>query len=191
MHSTYTHWGWVDSQLLVVGSQIANLTPDPSFCHNSCFRCSKGLCEAIFNIYTSITFQWYEERLKARCFDPYNWALKFQESRRTPKSPFQECECHPHTLPKVGLQKWGPCTTCSWKVGPFWGLTDLLFVSSIILVAWDVITCLVIYFSMCGVWLSTIIIQHTNTPTIALTNYGARLLMELGFWCPIEFDTST
>jgi hypothetical protein len=35
-HSTCTHQGWVDSWLLVVGSQIANLTPDPSFCHNLC-----------------------------------------------------------------------------------------------------------------------------------------------------------
>jgi hypothetical protein len=33
------------------------------------------------------------------------------------------------------------------------------------------------------------IIQHTNTPAVTLTNYGARLSMELGFCQPIEFDT--
>jgi len=36
--------------------------------------------------------------------DPCNRTLKFWESRRTPKSSFQKCECHPHTLPKVGLR---------------------------------------------------------------------------------------
>jgi hypothetical protein len=103
-HSTCTHWGGIDSRLLVVGSQTASLTPDLSFCHNLCYRCPNGSCETIFDIYTLIVFQWYEERFKARCFDPWNWALKFWESRRTPKSPFRECECHPHTLPKVGLR---------------------------------------------------------------------------------------
>jgi hypothetical protein len=36
-HSTCTHHDQVDSQLLVVGSQIANLTPGPSFSHNLCY----------------------------------------------------------------------------------------------------------------------------------------------------------
>ncbi len=49
-HSTCTHWGRVDSQLLVVSSQIANLTPDPFFCHNLCYRCPNGPCKAIFDI---------------------------------------------------------------------------------------------------------------------------------------------
>jgi hypothetical protein len=104
-YSTCTHWGRVDSQLLVVGSQIVNLTSGPSFFHNLCCRCPNGSCEAIFDIYTLIAFQWYKERLKARCFDPCNRTLKFQESQRTSKSPFRECECHPYTLPKVGLQQ--------------------------------------------------------------------------------------
>jgi hypothetical protein len=102
-HSTCTHRGQVDSWLLVVGSQTANLTSGPSFYHNLCCKCPNGSCEAIFDIYTSIAFQWYEERLKARFFYPCNWTLKFWESQRTPKTPFWECECHPHTLPKVGL----------------------------------------------------------------------------------------
>jgi len=102
-HSTYTHRGRVDSWFLVVGSQTANLTPDPSFCHNLCYRCPNDSCKAIFDIYTSITFQCPEERLKAKCFDPCDRALKFWESQRTPKSPFRECECHPHILPKNGV----------------------------------------------------------------------------------------
>jgi hypothetical protein len=101
-HSTCTHQGRVDSWLLVIGSQIANLTPGPSFIHNLCCRCSNGSCEAIFNIYASWPFQWYKEHLKARCFDPCNRALSFQEFRRTPKSSFPECECHPHTPSKWG-----------------------------------------------------------------------------------------
>jgi len=109
-HSIYTHRGRVDSRLLVVRNQIVNLILGPSFCHNLCCRCPNGPCEVIFDIYTSIYFQWHEERLKVRCFDLYNRTLKFRESRRTPKSPFRECECHPHTFPKVGLRhyKWIP-----------------------------------------------------------------------------------
>ncbi len=103
LHSTYTHRGRVYSWLLVVGSQIVDLTPAPSFCHNLCCICPNGSYEAIFDIYTSISFQWYKDCFKARCFGPYNWTLKIRESRKTPKSPFRECECHPHTLPKVLL----------------------------------------------------------------------------------------
>jgi hypothetical protein len=102
-HSTCTHRGQVDSRLLMVGSQIVNLIPDPSFGHNLCFRCPNGPCKAIFDIYTSIAFQWYKEHPNARCFDPCNWILKFRESRRTPMSQFRECEFHLHTSLKVGL----------------------------------------------------------------------------------------
>ncbi len=101
-HSTYTHQGQVDSQLLMVGGQTANLTPGPSFIHNLCCRCPNGSCEAIFDIYTSRPFQRYKEHPKARCFDPCNRVLNFWESRRTPKSPFQKCEFHPHTPSKWG-----------------------------------------------------------------------------------------
>ncbi len=50
-HSTCTHRGRVDSQLLVVGSQTASLTPGPSFDHNLCCKCPNGSCEAILDIY--------------------------------------------------------------------------------------------------------------------------------------------
>jgi len=109
-HSTCTHRGWVDSRLLMVGSQTTNLTLGPSFCHNLCYRCPNGPCKAIFDMYTSIVFQWYKEHPNARCFDPCSWTLKFRESRRTPKSQFRKYEFHPHTSLKVGLQHQGwPC----------------------------------------------------------------------------------
>ncbi len=105
-HSTCTHQGRVNSRLLVVGSQTASLTPDLSFDHNLCCRCSNGSCEAILDIYTSRPFQRYKEHLKARCFDPCNSALSFRESRRTPSFHFWECESHLHTSLKVGLRQW-------------------------------------------------------------------------------------
>jgi hypothetical protein len=115
LHSTCTHQDQVDSRLLVVGSQTANLTPGPSFNHNLCCICPNGSCEAILDIYTSRPFQQYKEHLKARCFDPYNRTLSFQESRRTPKSHFRECEWRPHTSLKVGLRH-QPCP--NWVFAP-------------------------------------------------------------------------
>jgi hypothetical protein len=96
-HSTCTHQGRVDSWLLVVNSQIASLTLGPSFCHNLCCIYPNGAYKPIFDIYTLIVFQWYKERLNTRCLGPCNQTLKLWES---PKSPFRECESHPHTLSK-------------------------------------------------------------------------------------------
>jgi len=87
-HFICTHWGRVDSRLFVVGSQIANLIPGPSFNHNLCYRCPNGSCEAIFDICTSRPFQYYKKHLKERCFDLCNGALKLWESQRTPNSHF-------------------------------------------------------------------------------------------------------
>ncbi len=56
-HATWTQGNQVDSRLLMVGSQTANLTPNLSFGHNLCFRCSNGRCEPILDIYISIVFQ--------------------------------------------------------------------------------------------------------------------------------------
>ncbi len=103
-HSMCTHRNRVDSRLLVVGSQIANLTPAPSFGHNLCCRCPNGSCEAILDIDTSRPFQEYKERFNARCFVPCNRVLNLWESRRTPKSHFRECEWRPHNSHKVGLR---------------------------------------------------------------------------------------
>jgi len=109
-HSQF--WGReeVDSRLLVVGSQIANLTPGPSFAHNLGCRCPNGQCEAIFDIYASIPFQWHQEHPNARCFGLYYRTLNIQESRRTPTLQLWEWEFHPPTSPKMGLRQNGYVT---------------------------------------------------------------------------------
>ncbi len=69
-HVACTQRNWVDSLLLVVRSQIANLIPDLSFGHNLCYRCSNGQCKPILDMYPSTTFQWYKELFKAMSFWP-------------------------------------------------------------------------------------------------------------------------
>jgi hypothetical protein len=96
---------WVDSWLFLVGSQIGNLTPSPSFDHNLCFKCLNEQCEPILDICVPRAFQWYKEHHKPLGFDPWNCSLKFWESTKTPlglhlptwELPW-ECECSlPHT----------------------------------------------------------------------------------------------
>jgi hypothetical protein len=80
LHVTWTRQNWVDSGLLMVGSQTTNSTPNLSFGHNLCFRCPNGWCEPILDIYVSLAFQWYKEFFKAMGFDSCNCALKIRES---------------------------------------------------------------------------------------------------------------
>jgi hypothetical protein len=50
-----------DSQLLVLGNQIGNLTTNPSFSHNLCFKCPNGSCEPILKLFNDImnfSIQW-------------------------------------------------------------------------------------------------------------------------------------
>ncbi len=56
LHSWSARREEVDSRLLVVGSQIAKLSPGPSFTHNLGCICPNGSCEAILDIYTSRPF---------------------------------------------------------------------------------------------------------------------------------------
>jgi hypothetical protein len=56
LHSRSACREHVDSRLLVVESQTASLTPDPSFAHNLGCRCPNGQFEAIFDIYVSRPF---------------------------------------------------------------------------------------------------------------------------------------
>jgi hypothetical protein len=56
-HSRIGHQERVDSRLLVVGSQIASLTPGPFFAHILGWRCPNRECEGIFDIYVSRPFQ--------------------------------------------------------------------------------------------------------------------------------------
>jgi hypothetical protein len=78
-HALCRQVNWVDSWLLVVGSQIDSLTPGPSFTHNLCFRCPNEQCEPILDIYTPRTFQCYKELFQPWSFDPWNRLLKIQE----------------------------------------------------------------------------------------------------------------
>jgi hypothetical protein len=94
----------VDSRLLVVGSQTASLTPDPSFAHNLGCRCPNDQCEAIFDIYVSRPFQWNQKQLYARCFGPCCRDLNIRESRRILNPQLWECWASPPHLAKVGLR---------------------------------------------------------------------------------------
>jgi len=103
-HSQFGGREEVDSRLLVVGSQTANLTPGPSFAHNLGYKCPNGQYEAIFDIYASRPFQWHQEHLNARCFGPWCRTLNIRESRRTPSPQLWECWASPPHLAKVGLR---------------------------------------------------------------------------------------
>jgi len=69
----------------MIGSQIGNLTPSPSFGHNLCFKHPNGLCEPILNIYVSRDLQWYKEFFNLMSFDlKKNCPLKIREFIKTP-----------------------------------------------------------------------------------------------------------
>jgi hypothetical protein len=112
-HSRNARRERVDSRLLVVGSQTANLTPGPSFAHNLGCRCPNDQCEAIFDIYASRPFQWHQEHPNARCFGPCCRTLNIRESRRTPSPQLWECWASPPHLAKVGLRHILMCLTSS------------------------------------------------------------------------------
>jgi len=50
-HATWKQGNWGNFWLLVVRSQIANLTLDFSFGHNLCFKYPNGSCQPILDIY--------------------------------------------------------------------------------------------------------------------------------------------
>jgi len=95
-HITYTQGNQGDPWLLVVMSQIGNLTLGPSFGHNLCFNSPNGSCEPILDIYILRAFQWYKEPFNPMGFDPCNCSLKIWKFIKTP-------------TPKVGahLGVWG------------------------------------------------------------------------------------
>jgi hypothetical protein len=102
-HSRSARRKHVDSRLFVVGSQIASLTPGPSFAHNLGCRCRNDQCKAIFDIYVLRPLQWHQERLNARCFGPCCWALNIRESQKTPNPQLWKCWASaPHFSTKRG-----------------------------------------------------------------------------------------
>jgi hypothetical protein len=112
LHATCTWGNWINSWLLMVGSQIANLTPDLSFGHNLCFKCPNGLCKPISNIYISISFQWYKDLFNPMNFDPCNHLLKIWKSIGTP-------------IPQMGvhLGVWGFIPSHSFALPGAWNVT--------------------------------------------------------------------
>jgi len=73
-----------NSWLLMIGSQIGNLTPYFFFGHNLCFRYPNGSCEPILDIYVPRTFQCFSEIFNPMGFEPLNFFLKIWESIGTP-----------------------------------------------------------------------------------------------------------
>jgi hypothetical protein len=114
-HTTYMQGNLVDFWLLVVGSQIGNLTPSLSFGHNLCFRCPNGSCEPISNIYVLKAFYSHKEILNLMSFDPYNHSLKIRKSTGTltPKV-------------KVPLGVWGFILSHSFALPGTWNVTPRL-----------------------------------------------------------------
>jgi hypothetical protein len=84
LHITYMQGNRVDSRFLVIGNQIANLTPDPFFGHNLCFRCPNRSSEPILDIWVPRYFQWYKELLNPLSFDPCNRSINIWKSTGTP-----------------------------------------------------------------------------------------------------------
>jgi hypothetical protein len=77
-HATYTWVNQKDFKLLMVGSQIDNLTPDPSFGHNLWFKYPNGSCKPILDIYVPRDFPWYKELFNPMSFDPAIALWKFE-----------------------------------------------------------------------------------------------------------------
>ncbi len=85
-HATCMQGNWGDSQLLMVKSQIANLTFGLSFGYDLCFTYPNGSHGPILGIYVPRDFHWYKELFNPMGFSPCNHFLKIQESIGTPTS---------------------------------------------------------------------------------------------------------
>jgi len=121
-HATCTQGNWVDSRLLVVGGQIANLTPGHSFGHNLCFKCSNGSCKPILEIYVFNSFPMVLKNPQSIGFWPLQLLFEHSKVHRDSNSqggklPW-ECEgSFPHTFFhfqafSLGLQ---PCKPLPWS----------------------------------------------------------------------------
>jgi len=84
MWQTTCTQGNQDSRLLMIESQIANLTLDLSFDHNLCLKYPNGWCKPILDIYVPRSFQWHKELFNSMNFDSYHRLLKVWKSIRTP-----------------------------------------------------------------------------------------------------------
>jgi hypothetical protein len=115
-YATCTQGSQGDSQLLMVGSQIGNLTPSPSFGHNLCFNYPNGSCEPILNIYVPRAFQWYKELFNPMGFNPLqllskDWRIHWDSNSQNGRS-FGSVEVHSFTLSHT------PTLPGAWNVTP-------------------------------------------------------------------------
>ncbi len=96
LHDTFTQINQGDSWLLVVRSQIGNLTSGPSFGHNLCFNYPNGSYKPIIEIFIPRVFQWYKELFSPMSFNSCDCLLMIREFTGTP-------------TPKMGvhLRVWG------------------------------------------------------------------------------------
>jgi len=112
-HATCMQGNQGNSQLLTIGSQIANLIFGFSFGHNLYFMYPNGSCKAILDIWVPRTFQWYKKIFNPMNFDPCNCPLKILESIET-------------LIPKVGtrlgvcgfIPSHSPPLSKAWNVTP-------------------------------------------------------------------------
>jgi len=114
-HVTSTQGNWGDSWFLVVESQIGNLTPNPSFGHNLCFKYPNESCKPILDIYIPRSFLKYNNLFNSMGFDPCNCYMKIWKSIKTP-------------IPKVGvhLGMWRFMPSHSPTLLGTWNLTPKL-----------------------------------------------------------------
>ncbi len=112
----------------MVGSQIANLTPSPSFGHNLWFKCPNGSCKPILDIYVLRTFQWYNEIFNSMGFDPSKLLFEdsgvHQDSNSQTGSSFGSGRVHSltlsYTLRNMKCDSWSPLLACTF-VNPCFG----------------------------------------------------------------------
>jgi hypothetical protein len=79
LHVTYTQINQCNFLFLMVGSQIDNLTYDPSFGHNLYFMDLDGSYEPSLDIHVPRDFQWYKDPFDPMNFDPCNRPLNIRE----------------------------------------------------------------------------------------------------------------
>ncbi len=98
LQATYTQGNWGDFWLLMVGSQIVNLTLGPSFGHDLCFGCPNGSYEPTLDIYVPRVFQWYKDCLNSMGFDPWNLSPNIRDSNSQSGSSLGSVKVHSLTL---------------------------------------------------------------------------------------------
>jgi hypothetical protein len=124
LHAFCSQVNRVNSWLFLVGSQTDNLTPDPSFGHNLCFRCPNEQCEPILDIYIPRAFQWYKKMSQAIDF----WSLKLlfeilglhRDSISQSGSCLGSVRVHSFILPHTFLHSW---EYVMWLLGFFLACT--------------------------------------------------------------------